>query len=132
MEVHTERTCVLLGIPDQSRQPHYTLKFHQLRHFIHVLSSSSFWSRHKPKATQNSMLTLRWEKNSSFKLQKDLYLVHSRQLYWCTERWETLQNSSTVFQNKHLRVSLPQSIKIGLKQKWYDTFFFFILMVSYL
>lgn len=58
------------------------------------------------------------------KSQKDLYLVHSTQLYWCTERWETLQNTSTVFQNKHLRVYLPQSIKIGLKGKWYDTFVF--------
>lgn len=51
-------------------------------------------------------------------------LVHSTQLYRCTERWETLQNTSTVFQNKHLRVYLPQSIKIGLKRKWYDTFVF--------
>ena len=53
----------------------------------------------------------------------------------CTgvQRWETLQNISTVFQNKHLRVYLPQSIKIGLKQRWYGTFFSsIILMVCYL
>lgn len=81
-------------------------------------SSSSFLSR------QQTVCISAGEKNtSSSKLQNDLYLVPADS-FTGVQRWETLQNSSTVFQNKHLRVSPPQSIKIGLKQKWYDTFYF--------
>lgn len=41
-------------------------------------------------------------KHHNFKLQKSLYLIHSTQLHWGTDKWETLQNSPTVFQNKYL------------------------------
>lgn len=87
-------------------------------------SSSSFSSR------QQTVCVSAGEKNiSSSELQNDLYLVPADSRTG-VQRWETLQNSSTVFQNKHLRVSPPQSIKIGLKQKWYDTFYFLHLFQS--
>lgn len=113
MKVDTERARVLLGTPDQSRYPLHASKRHRLLLFLHILPP--------PHSRVGSNQYAQVQVRAPPAVPSSTAPADSRT---GVQRRETLQNSPTVFQNKHLRVSPPRSIKIGLKQNWYNTLYF--------